>query len=300
MIISVIYSVLVWLLMRNNKGVALPGSTSGYFSTVVSLLLVFRTNTAYDRFWEGRKLYSNIERSITEAIRVFHVAIPTKTEHDVKDKIQAMKNAVAMSYSIKYYLLARPNYLNKRMAELLPPRLKILYDDSACEHSIDEKIPPASDFEMRHRGIFTNDSFNLPIALSFEITNYLQSIDKSEISPVLFVVLFNLVSSIMDAFVGCIRIQTTPVPFAYSSHLHLVCAVYLMYIPFTLNGYHIAVITVIQLITTFMLLGILSIAEEIENPFGCDKNDLPISNYCDNLYDQLMYILETHPPQIFP
>ncbi|OLY84509.1 UPF0187 protein [Smittium mucronatum] len=258
-------------------------------------MVVFRTNTAYDRFWEGRKLVSVIESTITKVMRMFNVSIHPKTDKESEDRIQALKNIVAMAYSIKYYLLARPNYFNKKMETLFSQEILDMANENKGRHSIDERKIVVSDFEMRDHGIFSKNTFNLPITLSFELTNYLEYMDKSEIMPILYMGMYNSIGSIMDAFVGCIRIQTTPVPFAYSSHLHLVTALYLLSIPFSLNGYPVAITAVVQAIITFMLLGVLSIAEEIENPFGSDKNDLPISRYCDNLYEHLMFILDNQP-----
>ncbi|OMJ14758.1 UPF0187 protein [Smittium culicis] len=253
-------------------------------------MVAFRTNSAYDRFWEGRKQLSSIEDSITNAIRIFQLSIHPKNEQERLDRAQAMKNLVAMAYSIKYYLLAKPNYFSEKMKGLVSPKiLEIGGVDSSSP--LDEKKWKISDNEMRSRGIFTKDSLNLPITLAFEITNYLEYIDRSYIVPTVYLAMYNSVNIITNAFVGCIRIQTTPIPHAYNSHLHMICTLYLLSIPFSLNGEALVTFLVVQFIVTFMLLGVLSIAEEIENPFGSDKNDLPISAYCDNLYEHLTFVL---------
>ncbi|OMJ15492.1 UPF0187 protein [Smittium culicis] len=253
-------------------------------------MVAFRTNSAYDRFWEGRKQFSSIEENITNAIRILQLSIHPKNEQERLDRAQAMKNLVAMAYSIKYYLLAKPNYLSEKMKSLVSPKiLEIGGIDSSSP--IDEKTWKISDKEMRSRGIFTKDSLNLPNTLAFEVTNYLEYIDRSYIVPAVYLAMYNSVSTITNAFVGCIRIQTTPIPKAYNCHLHMICTLYLLSIPFSLNGEALVTLLVVQFIVTFMLLGVLSIAEEIENPFGSDKNDLPILTYCDNLYEHLSFVL---------
>ncbi|OLY81469.1 UPF0187 protein [Smittium mucronatum] len=254
-------------------------------------MVVFRTNTAYDRFWEGRKLLSSLEADITKAMRMFQISIHPKSEKEMEEKVQAMKNLVAMAYSIKYFLLARPNYFSEKMKELLPKKMLSLNSEKD-DNRFDEKNETISDKEMRGIGIFAKDTYNLPIAISFEITKYLEYVDKTGIVVPIYMIMYGLIGSIVDIFVGCIRIETTPVPKAYSSHLYLITGLYLMCIPFAMNGNPVAVTAIVQVILTFMLLGILSISEEIENPFGSDRNDLPISKYCDNLYDHLMFTLE--------
>ncbi|OMJ24402.1 UPF0187 protein [Smittium culicis] len=221
---------------------------------------------------------------------MFQLSIHPKNEHEKLSRAQAMKNLVAMAYSIKYYLLAKPNYFSEKMRSLVSPKiLEIGGIDSSSP--LDEKTWKISDSEMRSRGIFAKDTLNLPNTLAFEITNYLEFIDKSNMVQNVYVAMYTSVTNIFNAFVGCIRIQTTPIPHAYNSHLHMICALYLLSIPFSLNGEALVTFLVVQFIVTFMLLGVLSIAEEIENPFGSDKNDLPISAYCDNLYEHLTFVL---------
>ncbi|OLY83530.1 UPF0187 protein [Smittium mucronatum] len=255
-------------------------------------MVVFRTNTAYDRFWEGRKLFSSLEADITKVMRMMQVSIHPKSEKEMEEKIQAMKNVVAMAYSIKYYLLANPNYFNEKMKELLASKILALSHKKGTDNSYGENIDETSDKKMRSIEIFTKDTFNLPITISFEITKYLEYLDKTGMVVPVYMTMYGLIGSIVDIFVGCIRIETTPVPKAYSSHLYLITALYLCCVPFAMNGNPVAVTAVVQIILTFMLLGILSISEEIENPFGSDRNDLPISKYCDNMYDHLMFTIE--------
>ncbi|OMJ17897.1 UPF0187 protein [Smittium culicis] len=140
--------------------------------------------------------------------------------------------------------------------------------------------------------VFLKQTYNLPILLSFEISQFLINAQSSDtFSQQLYANTHQTISSIVDAFVDCIRIETTPLPVAYSTHLHLVCMILLALVPFYLIKSTLATFLSIQISISFIVLGILSIGEGIENPFGCQANDLPIEKYIDNLYDQLMYII---------
>jgi putative membrane protein len=78
----------------------------------------------------------------------------------------------------------------------------------------------------------------------------------------------------VDCLTGFERILRTPIPLAYSVHLHHSIWLYLLALPYQLvkeNGWWTVAIVVLS---SFALLGILGIGWEIENPFGYDDNDL--------------------------
>jgi len=81
----------------------------------------------------------------------------------------------------------------------------------------------------------------------------------------------------------CERIHTTPIPFSYSSFLKKFITMYCITLPV---GYvlslHYWVIPMV-LIVFYVLASLELIAEEIEDPFGTDENDLPTDRLSRNI-----------------
>jgi len=77
------------------------------------------------------------------------------------------------------------------------------------------------------------------------------------------------------------RILRTPMPLAYSIHLHQSIWLYMLSLPFPIV-HELEWITVPAMaLACFAYLGILALGWEIENPFGYDDNDLPLDDFCD-------------------
>ena len=74
---------------------------------------------------------------------------------------------------------------------------------------------------------------------------------------------------------ACERIHSTPIPFGYALHLKRILLIYMLTLPFgfieSLNWWSVPVVMVVF----YTMIGIELIAEEIEDPFGTDVNDLP-------------------------
>lgn len=91
----------------------------------------------------------------------------------------------------------------------------------------------------------------------------------------------------MDCLTGFERILRTPIPLAYSVHLHQAVWLYLLALPYqlvgVLNWFAVPAVT----LASFALLGILGIGWEIENPFGYDANDL-VSHDAQMILYQIM------------
>ena len=56
------------------------------FNLVLSLLLIFRTNTAYERFWEGRKLWGNLVNTVRNLTRGICIIIKEREAADREEK----------------------------------------------------------------------------------------------------------------------------------------------------------------------------------------------------------------------
>lgn len=97
-----------------------------------------------------------------------------------------------------------------------------------------------------------------------------------------------------DVLVGTERVLTTPLPIAYSIAIGQITWVYVCLLPFQLVGVLGWVTIPATLAATYIILGILLIGREIENPFGHDVNDLPLEMYCAQVATEID-IVASHP-----
>ena len=220
---------------------------------VISLLLVFRTNTAYDRWWEGRKLWGElVNNSRNLALKL---SVMLKDEHD--------RN---------YFKKLIPSYasvLQKHLAN--DDTAKVLFEGLVLE--IDQhKHKPNQVAKMLYQKI--QDLY-----------------EQGKISGDQLLVLNQELKSFTNVCGACERIKNTPIPYSYSAFIKKFIFFYIMTLPFgyvfSLGYYVIPVVVFIF----YVLASLELIAEEIEDPFGYDANDLPTDKIAANIKKHVEEIL---------
>jgi putative membrane protein len=209
----------------------------------ISMLLVFRTNTAYDRWWEGRKLWGelvNVSRNI--AIKVA-VTFP--------DKAEVSKRKLALQIGVFARVLQK-HLRREETSEALDS------DDDLDMAAIDwDQHLPSQISRMLHQevhraygeGLITGDQL---IGLAADMT------------------------ALMNICGACERIKNSPIPFSYASFMKKFIVIYVGTLPFGL-AFSLGYLAIPVVVFVFYVLGSLElIAEEIEDPFGVDTNDLPL------------------------
>ncbi len=95
----------------------------------------------------------------------------------------------------------------------------------------------------------------------------------------------------IDVLGGCERILKTPVPYSYSMFLKKFIFIYVVTLPIgfvaTFEWWSIPVV----MLVLYILVSVELIAEEIEDPFGVDENDLPLDGLCETIEDNVAEIL---------
>lgn len=217
----------------------------GMLGFVISLLLVFRTNTAYDRWWEGRKMWGSlVNNSRNLAIKLSVILA------DEKDRSFFRK--IIPSYA---------SILNKHLKD--EETGKQLFDDVDLE--IDHH---------KHRP-------NQVAKILFQKINDLYVSKK--ITGDQLIILNAEVLSFTEICGACERIKNTPIPYSYSAFLKKFIFFYVMTLPFGYSfslGYYVAPVVVFIF---YVLASLELIAEEIEDPFGNDENDLPTKKIAENI-----------------
>lgn len=216
----------------------------------ISMLLVFRTNTAYDRWWEGRKLWGSL--------------------------VNNSRNLAVKLNSI----LAGDDEKNRSFFKKIIP----LFASELCIHLQNEKTRLALDSDPHPEIIGFDSSKHIPNQIVVLMMNkvHLLHRDKS-LSDYQLLFLNNELQSFLDICGACERIKNTPIPYSYSAFIKKFIFFYVITLPlgFALSlGY----LTIPVVIFIFYVLASLEIiAEEIEDPFGKDDNDLPMQKIAVNI-----------------
>ena len=102
------------------------------------------------------------------------------------------------------------------------------------------------------------------------------------------------VQSLMDICGACERIKNTPIPFSYSSFIKKFIFVYCITLPIGyVSSLHFLIIPLVVFVF-YVLASLEIIAEEIENPFGTDANDLPLDTICKGIRQTVTQSFEHH------
>jgi putative membrane protein len=230
------------------KNVGMMHSLLGF---VISMLLVFRTNTSYDRWWDGRKLLGGL----------------TNSSRNLAIKIKALK---LDQEEIEFFKYAIPKYAF-----------------ALKEH-------------LREKQYFGKDSFlieidggkHIPNQIATSLTSRIFELQNAnKISHEQLKILYHDVSQFTEICGGCERIRNTPIPYSYSAFIKKFIFIYVITLPFGWVfslGYFVVPIVPFIL---YVLASLELIAEEIENPFNLDANDLPVDEICINIEKHVGEIL---------
>lgn len=223
---------------------------------VLSLLLVFRTNTAYERWWEGRKAWG----SFTNNSRNLALKISTL----VPDELIRTRFRILISN----YILASREHLRQGIAI--------------------EELEAAD----RYPKSYYQGSRHIPNRVMKAIyTEINDLLERKVISQEQVLYLNSELVSFTDNIGICERILRTPIPYSYSLFLKKVIFLYVLTMPigFALEFKYWAVPIVMLIFYVFASIELL--AEEIEEPFGNDANDLPTNRISTNIHNDLVEIL---------
>lgn len=100
-----------------------------------------------------------------------------------------------------------------------------------------------------------------------------------------------------DVLVGTERVLNTPLPIAYAIAISQITWVYVFLLPFQLFSVLNWVTIPAAMAAAYIILGILFIGREIENPFGHDVNDLPMEAFCAQIAAELDVIASRPKPR---
>jgi putative membrane protein len=222
----------------------------GLLGFVISLLLVFRTNTAYDRWWEGRKLWGAlVNNSRNLAIKLY--AILGREDEE---------NCSFFRNIIPAYAAALRDHLRNDITRIE------LFDNK----------PDLAD-QIDHLKHVPNQLAGMMMTKVMELHR------AGRITGDQLIVLNAELQSFTEICGACERIKNTPIPFSYTVFIKKFIFFYVISLPL---GYVFSMGYLVVPVTGFVFYVLASlelIAEEIEDPFGKDANDLPTTKMAHNI-----------------
>jgi len=359
-----LWAAFVCCLWSEGLTVTMTNSVVPLLAVVVGLILVFRNQTSYDRYYEGRKLVGSVMSNIRNLSRLvwISVALPpseTSIPENLKGKVQftpattasqlrkekqeLVRLCLGYAFAVKHYLrgedgLDWDDYIdvlpasflqlghNDRTTSEVPSLGSSLVVPSSPRPSPidDERETPDATKRIRvkrskrslsrrttllegshwHGGYSAIDvhadiTMPLPLIIAHEISRALFTFKREglleTVGPAGANAMQALVQGMVDHLSSMERIVNTPIPKSYSIHLKQCVTLYLFSLPFVLvkelGWATIPVVTVVA----FTLMGIETIADVIEMPFGTDAADLPLDIYLHDLKEEILYMFHHLP-----
>lgn len=253
----------------NFSNISIPLAIPGILGTIISLLLAFRSNQAYDRWWEARTLWGaivNDSRSFARQVLTF--IDNTYLDDDKKQiKHRMIKRQIAWNYSLSSHLRGQNAHqcLNKLV--------------SAEER---EAIAKAK---------------HVPLALMEQQGNDLRLLMRMNwINDYQQVAMDETLTRFSNAMGGCERIKNTVFPVTYSFYIHLVVLLFVLILPFGLIE-HVGVFQVplvVAISSSFFLIEKMAI--HLQDPFENKPTDTPTTSISRKIDHDLRQMLDDETP----
>jgi putative membrane protein len=222
----------------------------------LGIFLGFRNNAAYDRYWEGRKLWGslvNTSRSFTR-MSLNVITAPntahTEAEPEAVKRLQTelVHRTIAYAHALRLHLRQRTDDLS-------------------------ELEPLLGREEVEHIG----RQLNVPAAILLPTSARLKEARKRGwLSDYHLPLLEEQLTSFTDIQGGCERIKNTPIPYAYTILIHRIVAVYCFGLPFGVVSTTLWATPIVVFLIGYAFFGLDAVGDEIEDPFGEEVNDLPL------------------------
>lgn len=242
----------------------LPFSLIG---VALSIFLGFRNNTAYDRFWEGRKLWGRLINTTRSWSRQVLSLVDEGTQPPTLRQRELVREMVGYVHGLRAWL----RFADVKAAagpHLAPPVLDAL-----------EGAPNPPARILQHLGAEVARTFRDGALNAY----HLPALDKT-------------LSDLTDIQGGCERIRNTPIPFAYTALMHRIVAIYCFALPFGIIEEVGTMTPFVVAFVSYAFFGLDAIGEEIEEPFGFDPNDLPLDQLSNVIERDLIFAIGDAPP----
>ena len=246
------------------RGFKLPPIAHTLLGVALGLLLVFRTNASYDRYWEGRRLFGLFVNRARDLAR-------QAASYIEGDGAEIPRREIARFVTMTYALL-RQNLRKERDLSQLGMEL------TAGERAALEPVTVRPSLSV------------------VWLTGVLARCQREgRISPERLHLMDVNVTQLVDVWGGTERILKTPIPFAYAQHIKAFLTLFCFTAPFAMVEQMLWFTPVAAAVLAFGMFGIEEIGVEIEDPFGYDPNDLPLDAIGKRVAEDTALMVEVGP-----
>ena len=247
LVITLLSCVVVWMYHRHwVSPTHLSAVPFSLFGLALSVFMGFRNNVCYDRWWEARKQWGDLIVQARSLARESAVLLAASTANPVQERL--VRRCIGFGYA----LAAR------------------LRDQDVLAAVRPWVQPEELDTLAGNR--------NVPDALLLAINRDLAAcLRRGELTDILYQALTQRVAQCAAIQAACERIKYTPTPFAYSLLLHRTAWLFCLLLPFGLVGTLEYLMPVAVTIIAYTFFGLDALGDELEDPFGLEENDLPLS-----------------------
>jgi putative membrane protein len=218
----------------------------------LAIFLGFRNTAAYDRYWEGRKLWGElVHRSRSLARQALSLIDPAGPAGAGDARARMIYHAIAYAHALRHHL--RDSDASAELKALL------------------------TEAELRQ----IEKASNKPHMIMMQMGAHLrQCLKEGRIDNCLTGAIDSTLSSMAAAGAACERIRNTPIPFSYTLLLHRTAYLYCFLLPFGLVDAIGFMTPVVVVIVAYTFFGLDALGDEIEEPFGMSANDLALDAIC--------------------
>ncbi|MBO0932045.1 bestrophin family protein [Fibrella aquatilis] len=242
-----------------------PGEFLSGMGILLSLMLVFRTNTAYDRFYEGRRAWGTLVNTNRTLATYLNALLPA-TRHN--DRLFFAKMLSNFSFALKNHLR------NSR-------------DLTELEDADGQQLSTLQHYDHLPNGIMAQIQVRKQ-----------QLYTEGLITDSQLISLDSMLSVYLDVSGICERIKSTPIPFSYSFFIKLFILLYVGIMPFTvIDEFGYLTIPAVMAVS-YVLVGLEIIGEEIQQPFGTERNNLPLNQLSRMIRLNIHEIMQLYMPPV--
>ncbi|AUZ69423.1 MULTISPECIES: bestrophin family protein [Citrobacter freundii complex] len=251
---------LPWYTMLGIKFTLAPFSILG---VAIAIFLGFRNNACYSRYVEARHLWGQLMIASQSLLREVKTTLPDDAELG-----QFVRLQIAFAHCLRMTLRRNPQA--KPLAKYLSEKdLQTVFAAQSPANRI--LLLMGEWLAVRRR--------------------------NGQLSDILFHSLNNRLNDMSAVLAGCERIANTPVPFAYTLILHRTVYLFCIMLPFALVVDLHYMTPFISVLISYTFISLDTLAEELEDPFGTENNDLPLDAICNAIeIDLLQMNDETNVP----
>lgn len=251
-----IFSIVIYFYQTHIATEPVPLNPSVFAILGISLAIFhgFCNNAAYDRFWEGRKLWGTLvwlSRNIARQV----LTLPNVS---MAEKQAFIRHQIAFVHSLRQQLRGEDNTANLQ-------RLLTVEEQQA--------VIGQNFIALRLTQIMGQMLANWQAEQKIDVWQW-QSLD-------------NTLGEIAHIQAGCERINNTPIPYAYFVLLHRTVYLYCFMLPFGLGNTIGWVTPFVVSFVGYTFMALNEIVDEISEPFGTGENELPLGMMCDTIETQL-------------